>query len=165
MHSTLPARASLLPALAAAVVALFTIEHYRLFVSGLAFALGDARSVPAPIVGVVGVATMGLSFLALLILPGAGRGTGLSLTGLAVLARLGSQVVEEPLLLVLVAAFGLVLGGLAIPALAVVHGGRLDVQHPVLRPGGVRGAPPQPAGQHGLREGLPLRERPRLGFR
>lgn len=119
-----PGRSLFAPLLSAAVTALLTIQMLRAFVSGLWFGLGEARSVPPVVVGVVGVAVMTLTLLGLTLSRSANRSLAIRLLAVLVVVRLGAQAVEAPTILLALAAVGVVVGGLTMPALAVVYGGR-----------------------------------------
>lgn len=119
-----PGRSLLPPLLGSAVVGLTTIQLVRLFVPGLWFGLGEARSVPPVVVGVVGLAVMMLTLLGLTLSRSLNRSVVIRLAALLVTIRLFAQVIEAPTMLLALAGIGVVAGGLTIPALAVVYGGR-----------------------------------------
>ena len=114
-----------LPLIAIAVVSLFTIEQLRLFVSGLAFALASARDTPLLVVGLIGVAVSSLALLSVTMIKAMNRSSVMMLVVLVCAIRVGSQVTVEPPPLLGFAAFGVVVGGLVLPGLAVVYGGRI----------------------------------------
>ena len=125
MRSRSTGPTALLPMFAVAIVTLFTIEQLRLFVSGLAFGLREARGIPAEVVGLVGFAIMALTLVAVVFVTSVNRTLVTQLVVAIVVIRLLGQVVADPLLLIAISAAGVVTAGLGYPGLALVYGGRV----------------------------------------
>ena len=118
-------RSAVMPLMAMSIVALFTAQQLRLFLSGLSFALSDAREIPPEVVGLVGIAISALGLIGVMFVSSLNRSFVVALVSVVCVARLASQLAVEPLLLLAVASVGVVVAGLTIPAIALVHGGRI----------------------------------------
>ena len=125
MRSSLPGRASFLPILSVAIVALFTFEQLRLFISGLGFGLVASRGIPVGLVGLVGFSIVSLTLVSVVLVASPGRSLVTQLVLLVAALRTVSQLVDHPLILLIASAAGVVVAGLSFPAFSAVFGGRV----------------------------------------